>query len=118
VASYPPAIQSLANDASKSYNSLKASIRSQEKTISRFSKADEIPGSAKLKFSLHASSEIMETEEFKIQKATMDDAVMTFQSAAKKAIVAIANQRLVLEKIIMVILYLILQSCFLSARHR
>jgi hypothetical protein len=98
VASYPAAIQSLAIDASKTYNSLKASIRSQEKTISRFGKADEIPGSAKLKFVLHASSDIMETEEFKNQKTIMETAVKTFQSTAKESIVAIANLRLVLEK--------------------
>ena len=98
VASYPVAIQSIAIDGSKTYNSLKSSIRSQEKTISRFGNADEIPGSAKLKFKLHASPEIMETEEFKTQKATMDTAVKTFQSTAKEAIIAIANQRLIREK--------------------
>jgi hypothetical protein len=98
VASYPAAIQSLAIDASKTYNSLKASIRSQEKTISRFGKADEIPGSAKLKFVLHASSAVMETEEFKKQKTIMETAVSAFQATAKEAIVAIANLRLYLEK--------------------
>jgi hypothetical protein len=98
VASYPEAIQTIALDASKTYNGLKATIRMQEHTILRFDDEDEVPGSAKLKFKLHAAPEIMEMDEFKIQESAMAEAVKTFQVAAKKAIVTIATLRLDYEK--------------------
>jgi hypothetical protein len=98
VASYPEAIQTIALDASKTFNGMKATIRNQGHTIQRFDDEDEVPGSAKLKFKLHAAPEIMEMEEFKIQESAMVEAVKTFQVSAKKAIVKIANLRLDYEK--------------------
>jgi hypothetical protein len=98
VASYPEAIQTIALDASKTFNGMKATIRTQGHTIQRFDDEDEVPGSAKLKFKLHAAPEIMEMEEFKIQESAMVEAVKTFQVSAKKAIVKIANLRLDYEK--------------------
>jgi hypothetical protein len=94
VASHPEAIRTIALASSKTYNGQKSKIRNQEHTLKRFDDDDETPGSANLKFTLTAPPEIMENDEFKALAVKMDEAVKTFKSAAKTAIVAVANLRL------------------------
>ena len=94
MASHPEAIRTIALASSKAYNSQKTKIRNQEHTLKRFDDDDETPGSANLKFTLTAPPEIMENDKFKNLAAEMDEAVKTFKSTAKQAIVAVANLRL------------------------
>jgi hypothetical protein len=98
VASHPEAIRTIALASSKAYNGQKAKIRNQEKTIKRFDDDDEVPGSANIKFTLTAPPEIMENDDFKSLALQMDESVKTFKSAAKTAIVAVANLRLEYDK--------------------
>jgi hypothetical protein len=94
VAPYPDAIQDIALTSSKAYNSLQNKIRGEIKKLARFDNDDEIPGSAKVNFTLTAPPDIMDLDEFKSQKEKVADATKAFERIAKEAILQVAKLRL------------------------
>jgi hypothetical protein len=89
VALRPDAIKEVVLEALKSHLKLKTRIRELQQTQIRMNNDAFIPRSARFKFELTASDEIMETEEFKALAKTTKDDVAAFQQKCKQQILSV-----------------------------
>jgi len=91
VASHPEPIQDLLISTSAKFNALMSRLRQQEQTSVNMSEEAYVPRSARITFNLKASESVMERTDYQTLTATMDAALVTFKTAAKTAICAVAK---------------------------
>ncbi len=88
---HPAPIQRLCQAIFHKFSALKNKERQQLSTLSRLSEDTFLPRSARLAFELHASSKVMETEDFKTLAAKMDELTLNWKTEAKATILAVAQ---------------------------
>ena len=91
VASYPDQIKVLVTSISRDYNALCLKQRQQVSSLAKLQEDSFIPRSARVSFKLTAPDRVMDTDDFKQHKTTVDAALKRFQTALKKAIVETAK---------------------------
>ncbi len=91
VESHPAPIQRLSLSIFHKFSALKNKERQQLLTLSRLAEDTFLPRSARLAFDLRASTQVMETEEFKTLTTSMAELTLEWKTEAKEAVLKVAQ---------------------------